>query len=221
MNNPRDWHVLLIGGASGVGKTSIAYPLARHFGIGITQIDDFQVILERMTAPERYPDVHLFRTRPEAFFAMDEDAKLAHAIAYATAMAEALEYVVANHLAGEPPIVLEGDFLLPALAARPSFDGIAAAGRVRALFVVEPDEDQIANNYAAREGDHQPVRARASWRYSEWLRAEASRRHLPVLEARPWDTAFERALALLSGPEAADDGEGPGDDHQLPPPARG
>lgn len=197
MSDRRGWDILLIGGASGVGKTNVSYRLARHFGVGITEIDDFQVVLERMTTPEQYPDVHLFRTTPEAFHRMDEAGKLAHAIAYATVMAEALEYVIANHLDGGPPIVLEGDFLLPSLAARASFDGIAADGRVRALFVVERDEERIGRNYAAREGDAQPVRARASWRYGEWLRQEAERLGVPTLEARPWETGFARALALL------------------------
>ncbi|MDZ4720664.1 MAG: hypothetical protein SH847_19590 [Roseiflexaceae bacterium] len=48
----RQWQVLILGGPSGVGKTSVSYRLARHFGIGITEIDDFQALLERMTTPE-------------------------------------------------------------------------------------------------------------------------------------------------------------------------
>jgi len=48
----RSWQVLLIGGASGSGKTRVSYRLANHFNVGITEVDDFQVILERMTTPE-------------------------------------------------------------------------------------------------------------------------------------------------------------------------
>ena len=196
--NPPPWHVLLIGGASGVGKTSVSYRLAHHFGVGITEVDDFQVILERMTTPAQYPVLHLFRTDPEAFFRLDEDGKLDVAIRYAGVMAEALEAVIANHLDGGPPIVLEGDFVLPSLAARAAYGGVPAAGRVRGLIVYEPDEEQIGRNYLAREGEPQPGRARASWRHSEWLRAEAGRFGLPTLPARPWATVFERALALLA-----------------------
>jgi 2-phosphoglycerate kinase len=192
----RDWHVLLIGGASGVGKTQVSYPLARHFGIGITAIDDFQVVLERMTTPAQYPVVHQFRTAPESFFALDDEGKLGVAIAYCTVMAEALEAVIANHLDGEPPIVLEGDFLLPSLAARDAYAGIPAAGRVRA-FILYEDEGQIARNYLAREGEPQPDRARWSWNHSEWLRREAERLGVPTLPARPWETVLARALTLL------------------------
>jgi 2-phosphoglycerate kinase len=193
----RRWQVLLIGGASGVGKTQISYRLARHFGGGITEIDDFQVILERLTTPEQQPVLHFFRADPEAFFRLDEEGKLAHAIRYAEVMAEPLEYVIANHLDGGSPIVLEGDFLLPSLAVREAYDGVPAAGRVRALVVYEEDEEQIGRNYAAREGEPQPLRARASWRHSEWLRREAERIGIPTLAARPWQTGFERALTLL------------------------
>ncbi len=193
----RAWDVLLIGGGSGVGKTRLSYPLARHFGIGITEIDDFQVIVEQMTTPEQQPVIHLFNTDPDAFFRMDDDGKLAHAISYATAMAEPLEYVIANHLEERSAVVLEGDFLLPSLAVRPSYDGTPADGRVRALIVYEPEEAQIARNYEAREGEPQGDRSRWSWNHSEWLRREAERLGIPALPARPWETVVERALPLL------------------------
>ena len=54
----RSWQVLLIGGASGSGKTSVSYRLAHHFNVGITEVDDFQVILERMTTPAQQPELH-------------------------------------------------------------------------------------------------------------------------------------------------------------------
>jgi 2-phosphoglycerate kinase len=41
----RPWQVLLIGGASGAGKTSVSYRLANHFNVGITEVDDFHEIL--------------------------------------------------------------------------------------------------------------------------------------------------------------------------------
>lgn len=36
------WQVLLLGGASGVGKSSVSYRLAQHYGVGLTEVDDFQ-----------------------------------------------------------------------------------------------------------------------------------------------------------------------------------
>ena len=198
MANQRGWQVLLIGGASGVGKTHVSYPVAQHFGMGITEIDDVQVILECMTTPAQHPELHVFRTDPDAFFRLDEVGKLAHAIRYATVMAEPVEYVIANHLDGGAPVVLEGDVLLPSLAVKPSYDGIPAAGRVRGVLLIEEDEQQIGRTFLAREGEPQPVRTRASWRSSEWLRQEADRLGVPTLAARPWESVVERALALLA-----------------------
>lgn len=45
----------------------------------------------------------------------------------------------------------------------------------------------LGRNYFAREGGPQPERARASWRYSEWLRHEAGRLGVPTIAPRPRD----------------------------------
>jgi hypothetical protein len=34
----RNWDVLLIGGASGVGKTNVSLPLARHYGVDLVRV---------------------------------------------------------------------------------------------------------------------------------------------------------------------------------------
>ena len=209
MSGERAWQVLLIGGASGVGKTMISYRLATHYGAGITEIDDFQVVLEGMTTPEQYPALHFFRTRRDEWERLDEERRLASAIEYATVMARALELVIANHIESRTPIVLEGDFLLPSLAVQEAYGGVPASGQVRALMLDEEDEEQIGRNFSAREGEPQPGRARSSWRYSEWLRREAERLGVPTIPARPWDTVFDRACAIVdsAGAAHARDGE--------------
>lgn len=197
------WRVLLIGGASGVGKTRLGFALARHLGIGVTEVDDIQAAVERMTTPELYPELHAFRADRAAFRRLDEEQKLAVAIGHASALSAPLSSVIANHLGVGSPVVLEGDFLHPALAVQATYDGAPAAGQVRAVFVLEADEAQIGHNFAAREGVVQPERARASWRYGEWLRAEADRLGLPTVEARPWETAPQRTLTALGLPADA------------------
>lgn len=197
-NDGRSWQVLLFGGASGVGKTHVSYRLARHFGIGVTEVDDFHIMLERMTTPEQYPVVHQWRLHPEEILRLDDAGMLSHTLAYAEVMAEALEPVIGNHIEARAPLVLEGDFILPSLAARPAYDGIPATGQVQALFLYEPDEAQILRNFLASEGEEQPRRARASWRYSEWLREECLRLGVPAIPARPWESVLERAIAVVS-----------------------
>lgn len=194
----RSWMVLLIGGASGAGKTSISYGVARHFGVGITEVDDFQVILEKMTTPEQQPVLHYWQTHLQ-HQAVTAEQIFEHSLAVAQVMHPALEAVIANHLEGNVPIVLEGDFILPSLAAQSTYSEYPNNGRVRGVFIDEPDEAQFVANYAQREPDQgaQLMRARVSWLHNEWLRDEATRLGVTVLSARPWDTLFNRFLDSL------------------------
>jgi 2-phosphoglycerate kinase len=195
----RRWQVLLLGGASGTGKTAISYRLAQYFGIGLTEVDDFQVLLERMTTPEQQPALHFWRTHP-APHQLSATEIMEQGLTIGPVMAPGLEAVIANHLESKTPIVLEGDFIHPALAAQKTFSGIPNEGQVRAIFLHEEDEQQLLMNVARREREQglQAKRARVSWLYGQWLKHEADRYGLAVLPARPWDTLFERFLAAVS-----------------------
>jgi 2-phosphoglycerate kinase len=195
----RPWQVLLLGGPSGVGKTAASYRLARHFGVGITEVDDFQALLERMTTPEQQPAIHFWRMHP-APDRLPAAEIMEHLLAQGDAMATGLEGVIANHLETSTPVVLEGDFLHPALAAQARYSGQANGGRVRAAFLYEPDEQQLLANYLSREPQSGPQikRARVSWLHGQWLRQEAERHGLPVVLARPWETVLERLIAAVS-----------------------
>jgi 2-phosphoglycerate kinase len=195
--------VARVGGASGVGKTSVSYRLAHAAGVGITEVDDLQIVLEAMTTPAEQPILHRWRTRRDEILAAGDAALLAHTIAYAGVVCEALALVIASHLESDTPLVLEGDFILPALALRETFAGVEAAGRVRAVFVSEESERQILVNYRRREGTSQPERAHASAVFDRWLVAEACRTGLPVVAARPWVTVLKRTLHALNGPPTA------------------
>jgi 2-phosphoglycerate kinase len=188
--------VVLLGGSPGVGKTSLAIPLAARLGLPLTFVDDVSTALERMTDPERYPVLHMWRLHPEDVLALDDAGKLAHTQEYGAVMAEALEPVIADHLESSTPVLLEGDFLLPSLAVAPAFGGVPADGRVRGIWLAE-DADQLERNMVAREGEEMAGYAPISWRYGEWLREECARLGLPTIPARPWDTVVDRAVASL------------------------
>jgi 2-phosphoglycerate kinase len=192
-NSPfRSWEVFLLGGPSGTGKTSVSYRLAQHFRIGITEVDDFQVILERMTTPKEQPVLHYWRTHPEAAqMAPEEIVKLT--IAVGQVMTPALEAVIANHLESQAPIVLEGDFILPVVTT------LFSKSQVRAIFLYEESEEQLRQNFLQRESELglQAKRAQVSWLYGQWLKQEAERAGALALPARPWHDLFERILAAL------------------------
>lgn len=190
--------VVFVGGAPGVGKTSVARPLAARLDMDLTHVDDFFTVLERMTDPDRYPPLHEWRLHPERVLALDDAGMIEHTRSVSAIVSEAMSPVIADRLDSGIRTVFEGDFIQPAFAASATFDGVAGGGRVRSVFLHDT-LDGFAANIAAREGEEQPRRAEISWNYSEWLRAECGRYAIASIPARPWETATDRALAAISG----------------------
>ena len=214
MSRPRpDWFVLLIGGPSGVGKSTAAERLGRRLGAPWLQVDDFRLALQRSraTLPEDTPALYFFEETPDLWRlppACLRDAL----IAVGKVMSPAIEVVIENHVDQRNPAILEGDGILPSLFARPSVRRRTAAGHVRAVFVIEPEEGAMLDNMRARgrglvgrSGAELRAEARAKWLHGRWLAAEAPRHGLPVVESRPWATLAERILAAgvaeLDGPD--------------------
>jgi 2-phosphoglycerate kinase len=108
----RAWQVLLLGGASGTGKTAVSYRLARYFGVGLTEVDDFQVLLERMTTPEQQPVLHFWRTHrsPDQLSATEI---FEQGLEVGQVMASGLDAVIANHLEEQTPVVFGGRLYSP------------------------------------------------------------------------------------------------------------
>ena len=195
----RRWDVLVIGGASGTGKTSISYRLARDHGVGITEFDDIVEALKAMTTPSQQPTLHYWDTHPEAMaWPPQQIVDLTQAVC--EELLPAAEAVVANHLDTGVPVVIEGDYLLPRLVAQAAFGDIPSAGRVQGAFLYDPDEEQIAANLREREPDGGDMsrRAHVSWLRGEAIRRECERVGVPALTARPWPTLLERVRAALS-----------------------
>lgn len=197
MDNPstRPPQVLLLGGAAGTGKTCLSYRLARELGIGLTGVDDFQVVLERMTTPEQQPALHFWRTHPDPGSLSAEEIH-EQGLDILQVMLPALEAVVQNHLEEGTPLVLDGDFIHPALAARDAFGDEPNDGRVRGVFLYELDETQVVQNFLEREPTTGPqtTRARVSVLRAAWIRAECEELGIAAIPARPWNTLFDRVI---------------------------
>ncbi|MFE6685668.1 AAA family ATPase [Streptomyces sp. NPDC057743] len=193
------WDILLLGGASGVGKSRAAAQLARERGAFVVEFDDVVSALQRSTDAGSHPALHHFVGLPDTSV-LDVDHVVELQIATAEALAPALLGVVDNRRTVDVPAVIEGDYLDPATVARAVAEGSAGGRRVRAVFLHEGDPARIVANYAAREpdGGRQTHRAQVSARYAERLAEQAARHGLPVVPARPWhevSTRIERALA--------------------------
>ncbi len=194
----RRWRVLLLCGASGGGKTSVSYRLAKHFGLALCEVDDFVVLLKRLTTSAQHPPLHFFETTPgseqlPAFEIVQRFLEIGRTLA------PGLEAVIANHLETETPLVMEGDWILPDLASRSMFDGQVNDGRVCTVFLHEADKRQFLANYHLREPEKGPQtkRAHVSWLTGQWLAQEAGQHGWPVAPARPWATALGRVVAAV------------------------
>ena len=128
---PTELGVVFIGEAPGVGKTSVARPLAARLDMDLTHVDDFQIVLERMTDPDRYPSIHEWRLHAERVLALDDAGMLEHTRSVAATVADAIAPVIAARLDSATRSAFEGDFIQPAFAASAEFDGVPGDGRVR------------------------------------------------------------------------------------------
>lgn len=202
-NDQPPWSVLLIGGNSGIGKTMLAPKVARLYGISWLEVDDFRLVLERVTTPSEQPALHCVAR--QEFWGLPPEAFRDTLIDVGRIVSQALEIVVANHDAVSRPVLLEGDTIHPTMAAKRSFAGRDVDGRVRAVFLFEPDEEVLLANMQRRSADFaamdievQRRYVHGQWLYGLWLRDEAERHGLPVVEVRPYETLTARTLLALA-----------------------
>lgn len=187
----RDWIVLLIGGASGTGKSSIAYELGRFYGVNILEVDDIVQALKAVSTAQTLPAVHYWETGVN-WMDVGVAKNVDWLISVSQEILPALQSVVQRHLDDKVPVILEGDFIHPQLAA--SFESAS----VRSIFIDEKDKEQIRSNYLLREGgEPQHYRAEISVAYGQWLERACKALGVPVLEPRPWDSLLKRAMAAL------------------------
>ena len=203
------WKVLLIGGSAGVGKTSVARTLAQRFGTSVLLTDDLRLALQEMTTPEQQPALHAFSNERQVRKMTPEQMRDA-LVAVANAMQPALRTVCAYHtfVIDAEPIIIEGENVVPQVAADRRFRGLKTFGDanagpddLRAVFLYEPDEQTLLGTmreHNPRFRDlpkrEQERMARANWLYGLWLKEEAERLKLPALTVRPWTTLVERVI---------------------------
>ena len=191
MNKDRNWTVLFIGGASGTGKSSIAYEIARFYGVNVLEVDDIHLTVEAATTKESFPATHYWNTGVN-WKDIGVEGNVNWLIDVSKELVPVLKALVDRHLEDHVPIIIEGDFIYPEFTK--SFEN----PEVRSIFVNEADINQIIQNYLSREGgDLQEYRAEISIAYGKWITKTCSQNHIRVLEARPWDTALTRALGIL------------------------
>src|SRR4030088_1505620 len=115
MGENRAWTVAVVCGASGVGKSRVAIPLAARYGVPLGETDDIVTALKAITPPRDQPLLHHWDTHPEA--RSWSPAQIAdHHLSVSDVVLPGIRAVIADHLEFEAPVVLEGDNLVPELA---------------------------------------------------------------------------------------------------------
>jgi 2-phosphoglycerate kinase len=185
------WTVALVCGASGVGKTTVAVDLAARYGVPLTEADDLVTAIMALTTPQQEPILHYWDTHPDARLWPEDKIADLH-LRVADVMGPAFRAVIADHVASQAPVIIEGDYLVPELA-------MGFGDSVRAVVLDEPDEDQIVAAYLDREPEAGPqrVRAEVSVRLGQRLVARARRVSVPVARSRPWADGLDRVDAAL------------------------
>jgi 2-phosphoglycerate kinase len=191
MNHDRNWTVLFIGGASGTGKSSLAYEIAHFYGVNVLEVDDVYLSVETVTTKEHFPAIHYWNTGIN-WKDIGVEGNLNWLIDVGKEMIPVLKELVNRHLEDKLPIIIEGDFINPEFTK--SFEN----PEVKSIFVNETDQNQITQNYLSREGgDLQHYRAEISIAYGKWIANICSQNGISVIESRPWDTALTRAINSL------------------------
>ena len=183
--------VIVVCGASGVGKSSVARPLAQQTGVPLAEADDLVTALKALTTATTHPALHHWDTHPEAA-SWTAQQIVEHTLTVAAELAAGFRAVIADHIAFAAPVVIEGDCLTPDLV-----DGLDTAAC--AVVISEPDEDQIIANFLAREphAGEQSFRAHVSAMLDAELIRRAQIAGVPVVPARPFHDAPERVARAL------------------------
>ncbi len=186
-----DATIIAIAGPSGVGKSRLAYQLARQLDRPLVEVDDLYHAIQATTTPEQNHWIHFWETHPEANDLPDPEIIKLH-IEVCRALSPAIAAVINNHIRTKMPVVIEGDYILPEMIAE-------FTEEVKTVYLTDPDVDQYVANFLEREPQvgEQRRRADSSILFGEWLLEQAEEFGLPTIEARPWDTVVERALGAI------------------------
>jgi 2-phosphoglycerate kinase len=201
--------VILIGGATGVGKSTIATQLAARLGIvRFVATDAIREVMRSMFSPELMPTLHTSSFEADAALIVGFREQTA-------AVAVGIHALIERAAVEGTSIIIEGAHVVPGF-----FDLEAFAGRILAVpFVISvDDEERHRSHFGARED---AIAARPAQRYAAgfanirrlqtYVKGQALAHDVPVIPnygfdqsiAAVIDLVMERAMARAD--EVADD----------------
>jgi 2-phosphoglycerate kinase len=143
--------IILLGGAAGVGKTSLALEVAHRLGIGrMFSTDSIRQIMRIMLSPELAPTIHASsydafkQLAPEA---RGEDPVIEGFLSQASTVSIGVRASMDRAIAENASLVLDGVSIVPGLI---DLDAYAERADLIFLIISTLDEDALENRFAAR-----------------------------------------------------------------------
>lgn len=193
--------MILLGGTSGVGKTSLALEVAHRLGIGrVLSTDSIRQIMRLMLSPELVPAIHGSSYDAERLLgpeAMAEDPVIEGFRAQASTVSVGIRGSMDRAVAENASMVVDGVSLVPGLIDLDAYAGLA---EVIFLVVATLDEAAFSSRFASRAVWQ---KRRAKHRYLENLPAilkiqdhlldVAERCDVPIVD----NVSFDRTVMLI------------------------
>jgi 2-phosphoglycerate kinase len=199
--------VILIGGATGVGKSTMATQLAARLGIvRIVATDAVREVMRSMLSPELMPTLHTSSFQADRALreppTRASDALIVGFREQTAAVSVGINALIERAAMEGTSIIIEGAHIVPGF-----FDIGSYTDRILAVpFVVDvADEERHMTHFAARED---AVAARPARRYAEgfpnirriqqYVRDQALSHGVPVIANESFDQSIAAAIELVT-----------------------
>ncbi len=198
--------VILIGGATGVGKSTIATQLAARLGIvRVVATDAIREVMRAMLSPELMPTLHVSSFQADRVMreppTSKGDALVMGFREQTAAVSVGIDALIERAATEGTSIVIEGAHVVPGF-----FDVDAHGDRILAVpFIIGvDDEERHRSHFAARED---AVAARPAIRYAEgfegirrlqgYVKSQALAHGVPVIPNHSFDQTIATVIDLV------------------------
>ena len=193
--------ILLLGGAAGVGKTSLGLEVAHRLGIGrVLSSDSVRQIMRIMLSPELSPAIHGSSYDAYKLFSPDalgDDPVIEAFRAQTSTVAVGVRASMDRAVAENTSLVLDGVAIVPGIIDPAAYADLAD---VIFLVVATLDSEVYRGRFAARaEGQSHRAAHRyldnlgAILRIQEYFLEAAERHHVPIVD----NVSFDRAVVQI------------------------